>query len=61
MRFLTEAEEDCPECHEIIGHLLSPELRDGLRGFYGQSRPEEMNPVAREFRARLSVLANEEL
>jgi hypothetical protein len=61
MWFLTETEEDCPECHEITGHLLSPGLRDGLRGFYCQSRPEEMNPVAREFRARLSLLAKEEL
>ncbi len=61
MLLLPESGEDSPERLEIIERLLSSELRPGLRGFYAQFGPEEMNPVAREFRSRLSVLAREEL
>ena len=61
MIVLTELGEESPECVEVIHHLLSPVLRDGLRQFYSDIAPQDMNPAAREFRERLSSLCHEQL
>ena len=46
--------------HEVIDHLLLPEVRGGLRGWY--QRPEaEKDSATIEFRAQLNRLAGEQL
>ena len=54
---LTEG-DDSPGAKEAIEHLLSLELRPGLRSWY-QRWGAGMNPAAVEFRDRLSELAGE--
>lgn len=46
--------------HEVIEHLLLPEVRGGLRGWY--QRPDaEKDSATIEFRAQLNRLAGEQL
>jgi hypothetical protein len=46
--------------HEVIDHLLLPDLRAGLRGWY--QRPDaETDSAAVEFRTQLNCLAGEQL
>ncbi len=56
---LTEG-DDSPQAKEAIEHLLSTEMRPGLRSWY-QRWGTKMNPAAIEFRSRLSELAGERL
>jgi hypothetical protein len=51
--------EGSPRVREAIEHLLSPELRPALRGWY-RKWGNGMNPAAIEFRERLSKMAGEE-
>lgn len=44
---------------EIIGHLLSPELRAGLRSWYQRQARGQSNATANEFRDKLSQLSGE--
>ncbi len=60
MVMLSAQGENGPECQEILHHLTSPALRGGLRQFYADISPEDMNPVARNFRQRLSSLCGEQ-
>jgi hypothetical protein len=46
--------------HETIDHLLSPQLRSGLRDWYRRCGTE-LNPVAIDFRDQLGQLAGEHL
>ncbi len=46
--------------HETIDHLLTPELRSGLRDWYRHCGTE-LNPAAIDFRNLLSRLAGEHL
>jgi len=50
--------DDSPRATEAIEHLLSPELRQGLRSWY-RGHAENMNPAAVEFRDRLGMIAGE--
>lgn len=58
---MTDFGEDSPECAKVIQQLLSPILRGGLRQFYADIEPNDMNPSARAFRERLSILCQEQL
>jgi len=46
--------------HEVMDHLLLPELRAGLREWY-QRPGAEMNSATIEFRTQLNQLAGEQL
>lgn len=46
--------------HEVIDHLLLPELRKGLRGWY-QRPGAETNSATVEFRTQLNHLTGEQL
>lgn len=50
--------EHSPKITQIIGHLLSPELRPTLRTWYKRCR-NRMNPAATDFREYLSKLSGE--
>jgi hypothetical protein len=50
--------QQSPKILEAIEHLLSPELRPGLRNWY-QRFGDQINPAATGFRDRLSTLAGE--
>jgi hypothetical protein len=50
--------EQSSQVHEIIEHLLLPELRPALRNWYNKSG-NSINPAVLEFRERLSKLAGE--
>lgn len=50
--------DESPRAKEAIEHLLSPELRSGLRGWYHRWGAG-MNPAATEFRDRLGEMAGE--
>ena len=46
--------------HQTIDHLLSPELRPGLRDWYRRSK-DDMSAAALAFREQLNSLASEKL
>jgi hypothetical protein len=50
--------ERSPQVQEIIGHLLSEELRPALRSWYS-FHGNRMNPAATDFREYLSELSGE--
>ena len=49
-----------PRVHEVIDHLLLPELRVGLRGWY-QRPGVEMDSATIEFRTQLNRMTGEQL
>ena len=49
-----------PRVHEVVDHLLLPELRPGLREWY-QRPGAEMDSATVEFRTQLNRLAGEQL
>ena len=57
-RFAFTDGEESPVARECLQHLLSPELRPALRGWYRRFG-DKMNSSAVEFRDRLSGLAGE--
>jgi len=54
---LTEGDES-PRTKEVLEHILSSELRAGLRSWYHRAG-DDMNPAAIEFRNRLGQMAGE--
>jgi len=54
---ITEGEQSS-KVQEVMGILLSPDMRTGLRSWY-QKNGDDLNPMAMTFREKLSSLVGE--